>query len=250
MWDNPRQLNLAANALVGLALLLFAFATLQALLRSPAFPLREVVVPEAPRHAARVEIEAAVEGLPGNFFAVDLGLLRQRLEQVPWVRRVEVRRAWPDRIEIRLEEHVPLARWGDTGFVNTFGEPFVAALEEGVALALPLFAGPAGTEREVARRYARFREVLAGLAAPEAPAPGLSAVVLTARHAWQLRLANGLQIELGRDGTEGVEPRLARFVAAYPETLGKLGRRVGVDLPKVDLRYPNGFALRVMGLKG
>ena len=31
------------------------------------------------------------------------------------MRRVEVRRAWPDRIEIRLEEHVPLARWGADG---------------------------------------------------------------------------------------------------------------------------------------
>ena len=35
MWDNPRLLNTAANLLIGLALLLFAYAGLQLLLRSP-----------------------------------------------------------------------------------------------------------------------------------------------------------------------------------------------------------------------
>ena len=103
---------------------------LQLLLRSPLFPLREIVVRGELKNASRAEIANALDGIGGNFFAADLAAVRARLEQVAWVRRVDVRRVWPDRIEVRLEEHVAFARWGDSGLVNTFGEPFAAAMDE------------------------------------------------------------------------------------------------------------------------
>lgn len=253
MWDNPRLLNMAANLLIGVAALLFAYAGLQLLLRSPLFPLREIVVRGELKNASREEIANAMDGVGGNFFAVDLAAMRARLEQVSWVRRVDLRRAWPDRIEVKLEEHVAFARWGDTGLVNTYGEAFAASMDGNAEARLPLFAGPAGTEGELTRHYRRFAELLAALG--EAPEQGvIAAVVLTPRYAWQLRLAGGLDLELGRDGAEPVEQRLARFVAAYPESLGRLPRRAdatGAEMQRhVDLRYPNGFALRVAGWKG
>ena len=255
MWDNPRLLNLTANALTGFAVLLFAGAALQALLRSPLFPLRDVVVRGELNNASREEISSALDGIGGNFFSADLAAVRGRLEQVGWVRQVDARRVWPDRIEVRLEEHVAFARWGDSGYVNTFGEPFAADMDTEEQAKLPLFAGPAGTEGELARRYRRFTELLAPLGM--APEHGvLVSVVLTARHAWRLRMADGLELELGRDGAEPVEARLARFVAAYPDSIGRLpssaaGATAGAVAPRhVDLRYPNGFALRVAGWKG
>ena len=252
MWDNPRLLNTAANALIGVAALLFAYAGLQLLLRSPLFPLKEIVVRGELKNAAAAEVEIAVDGVGGNFFAADLAAVRARLAQVSWVRHVDVRRAWPDRIEVKLEEHVAFARWGDTGLVNTFGEPFTASMDGAGEARLPLFAGPAGTEGELTRRYRRFVELLAPLG--ETPERVVIGIVLTPRYAWQLRLADGLNLELGRDGAEPVEQRLARFVAASPESLGRLPRRAaatGAEIERhVDLRYPNGFALRVAGWKG
>jgi len=250
VWDNPRLLNLSANLLCALAALLFAGAGLQLLLSSPLFPLKEIVVRGELKNANHEEIANAMDGMGGNFFAADLAAVRARLEQVTWVRHVDARRVWPDRIEVRLEEHVAFARWsqvaGDlqtTGLVNSFGEPFAARIDSAALARLPLFAGPAGTEGELARRYRRFAELLAPLgAAPER-------VVLTARHAWQLR-AGALDLELGRDGAEPVEQRLARFVAAYPESLGKLPQATATARRHVDLRYPNGFALRVAGWQG
>lgn len=247
MWDNPRLLNTAANLLIGLAALLFALAGLQMLLNSPLFPLKEIVLRDGLKNAAAAEIENAVDGVGGNFFAADLAAIRARLEQVAWVRHVEVRRVWPDRIEVSLEEHVAFARWSDSGLVNTFGEAFAATLDEGSAAQLPLFAGPAGTEGELTRRY----RIFAGLLAPLGGTPEhgvIAAVVLTPRFAWQLRLSGGLNLELGRDGAEAVEQRLARFVAAYPESLARLPSRAA-DSRYVDLRYPNGFVLRVAGWK-
>jgi len=240
MWDNPRLLNAVASLLLALVAVAVAWTALQLLLRSPLFPLREVTVLGALAHTTRAEVERATAGrMAANFFAADLPRLRAALERLPWVRRVELRRIWPDRIELRLEEHVALARWGDAGLVNTHGEPFPARGDAG-GEALPLFAGPAGSEAEVARRYRRFAELVAPLG--EAP----ERVILTARHAWQLRLASGLNLELGRDGAETVERRLARFVAAWPESIGRLPRRP----EHVDLRYPNGFALRVPEWRG
>ena len=236
MWDNPRFLNVAAGFLVGIAVLAFSLAGLLVLLRSELFPLREIFVKSEIQKTTRAEIEAAVRGhTGGNFFALSLAELRVALERLPWVRRVSVRRVWPDRFEVTLEEHVALGRWGDDALVNTHGEKFVGK----TSAVLPVFLAPGGTEAEVARRYARFREVVAPLGTD------LERVVLTPRFAWQLRLANGLHLMLGRDADQA-EARLARFIDTYPATLGRIPRHHGY----VDLRYPNGFALRIPEMKG
>jgi D-alanine-D-alanine ligase len=109
--------------------------------------LREVQLRGELAHTGAAEVEQAVRGrIDGNFFAVDLAQPRAALEQLPWVRRVQVRRVWPDRLEVTLEEHVALARWGDTGLVNVQGERFAGKSDA----ALPLLAGPTGSETEVA----------------------------------------------------------------------------------------------------
>jgi cell division protein FtsQ len=233
VWDNPRILNMAAGVLVGMAALAFAVAAAVLLVRSPWFALTRIEVMHALQKTTRAEIEAATQGrIGGNFFAVAPAELRAALEELPWVRRASVRRVWPDGLEIELEEHVPLARWGEHALVNTYGESFRASSEA----RLPVFSGPAGFEREMARRYARFADAVAPLGAE------LERVVLTSRYAWQLRLSSGLHIMLGRDG-DVAEARLRKFVELYPATLGSSARRH----EHVDLRYPNGFALRVSG---
>ena len=83
-----------------------------------------------------------------------------RLAWSPMTRRAEVRRHWPDRLDVRLEEHVPLARWGQEAegrLVSVYGEVFAGSMGAGRDAELPQFAGPAGSELEVARRYALFR---------------------------------------------------------------------------------------------
>jgi len=237
MWDNPRLLNAAAGFLTALALVVFAVGLAQLLLRSPLFPVREIRVTGALEHTTRAQIEAATRGrVTGNFFAVELADVRAGLESLPWVRRAVVRRIWPDRLEAALEEHVALARWADNGLVNGHGERFAGVSDA----ALPLFSGPAGSEAELTERYRRFRRILEPLGAVPVR------VIVSARRAWLLQLDDGLTVVLGRDAAgDSVEARLARLVAAYPETLGRMTRKA----VHVDLRYPNGFALRVAGLE-
>ena len=232
MWDNPRHLNMLAGFLVGLVVLAVTLVALQLGLRSTLWPVREVTIQGDLRHTLRSEIEAALyQRVAGNFFSVDVDGVRSALERLPWVRRAAIRRVWPDRLEATLEEHVALARWGESALVNTYGERFVGGSKE----VLPRFSGPRGTEAEVTHRYARFSEIVAPLGAR------VDEVILTPRLAWQLRLSNGVRLALGREA-DAAEERLERFVQSAAKGVARYDY--------VDLRYPNGFALRVADGKG
>jgi len=231
MWDNPRLLNAAAGFLVGLAALGFAAAAAYWLLHSALFPLRSIDLSTTLQQAPRAEVAATLAHVGrGNFFAAPLDPLRSALERLPWVRRAAVRRVWPDGLEVSIEEHEPLARWAAGGLVNQQGERFAGE----TTARLPLFSGPSGTEAQLAGRYTRLSQLLAPLGSP------IERLTLSARLAWELKLANGLELKLGRDA-QAAEARLARFVAAYQGSeLAPLGA-------VVDLRYPNGFTVRVKG---
>jgi cell division protein FtsQ len=152
------------------------------------------------------------------------------------VRSAGLRRQWPRRLEIEIEEHVPLARWNDAGLVNTRGEVFVADWNG----ELPQFSGPPGASQSMT---SAFRDWSARLAPLDLTLRGL---VLSARGGWEIRTERAgapLAIALGRDETEA---RLARLIAAYPRTLQALAR-AGRPVERVDLRYRNGFAARVPG---
>lgn len=233
MWDKPDALNRLADLLFTLVVLLGVFGALIVLVRLPLFPLREVRVASAPAQVTSKEIETLVKReLKGNFFTLDLTATRAAFEKLPWVRNVRVRRHWPDRLDVMLEEHVPLARWGSLALVNTHGEVFEAAYGG----SLPLFVGPAESAKEIAIQYEYFRHGLAAIG--KTPVQ----VQVSPRRAWQIRLDGGPTLELGR---ERVEARLSRFVAAYSRTLGQLERRIDY----VDLRYANGFAVQIPELR-
>ncbi len=95
------------------------------------FPLRSHPARRRSRAQQRQTIRAnAAPRLAGNFFTIDLQQGRAAFESVPWVRRAVVRRVWPDRLAVHLEEHRAGALWvpddGNDKLVNSFGEVFEA----------------------------------------------------------------------------------------------------------------------------
>lgn len=241
MWHKPQLMIAVSDLLLVAASAAFVVAGAVWTTRLPLFPLDEVVVTHELQEVRRSEIERSLNGmLRGNFFSVSLDSLRQALEKLPWVRHAEVRRQWPARIEVSIEEHQPVARWGDTSaqLVNTHGEVFNASLSRD--LLLPQLNGPNGTSAEVLRYYEEFTEVLkpTGLRAEQ--------VTLSPRLAWQLRLENGLLVELGREQPKApIGMRLARFAESYPLLVKEKTHPAAVDM-----RYPNGFALRLASSAG
>lgn len=232
MWDKPAVLNRISDLLVVVALLGLLYGGAAWVVRLPVFPITEVRVITPLTHVTPEQVESIVRReVRGNFFTLQLADTRTAFEKLPWVRRANVRRQWPGALEVALVEHVPLARWGKSALVNVHGEVFEAAFDG----ALPVFNGPAGAAKEMAIQYDHFRRSLAAIG----KTPG--ELNVSPRRAWQVRLDDGLTLDLGR---EHVEDRLRRFVAAYPRTIARMTRPVD----RVDLRYANGFAARVPGL--
>ena len=164
--------------------------------------------------------------------------MRLALEKLAWVRRASVQRLWPDGIELKIEEQVAAARWqhglGEAGLVNDHGELFAAPDAPNQA-ALPLLAGPENSAAEVLSRYREFTTMLAPLHRT------LRVVAMSPRQSWELRLDDGLTLELGHDHAKHpIEERVSRFVDTYAEAQ----RRIKTPISVIDMRYPNGFALR------
>jgi len=233
MWANTPALDRAAGLLYAAAALLIVYGCIRYVVHLPAFPLREIRVIGDVGHVTNDQVAAVIaRELRGNFFTVDLAQAREAFEKLPWVRKVNVRRQWPDRLEVTVEGHQPLARWGSTALVNAHGEVFEAAISS----TLPVFFGPEGTAAEVVVRYGEFNRLLAPIGRK------VVLITLSARRAWQLRLDDGMVLQLGR---ENLEVRLAGFVSAYERTVARLPQPPS----HVDLRYSNGFAVRTPGLK-
>lgn len=239
MWDDARQLNAIAITLALIATAFFAFAMSGWVTRLPAFAFREVVVTTPLNRTSGAHLESVIRSeLTGTFFTMDLDAARASLARVPWVRRVALRRQWPRRLEIEVDEHEPFARWNENALVDTNGDVFVANF----AAELPQFRGPDG---QAALMTARYRE-WSGLLAPLALR--MTGLNLSARGGWQLRAeddAGSLTLDVGRDD---VASRLARFVGIYRRTVAVLAR-TGTHVGHVDLRYRNGFAAQLPGFR-
>lgn len=216
--------------LAGLLLALGARVVAHWVATRPMFEIQQVRILGDLDQVDRDLVQKRALGLHSSFFNLDLNAANAELRTVPWVRAVAIRRVWPDALEISVDEHRPLARWGENELLNTHGERFVAEYS-GV---LPYLQGPAGSEGQMFEEFKSFRSQLSGI--PLA----VTDLELSDRGAWRLTADNGLEIALGRDD---VHARLARFITIYPQLL-----RVASPAGAVaDLRYAHGFALRAAG---
>lgn len=240
MWNNVRQLNLAASVLHALLALALLAAGGYWLVQRPNFTLREIRIEGDTDHINAPTVRESVIGhLKGNFFTVDLDVARQAFEQMPWVRHASVRRVWPNALAVTLQEYQPLGTWGSNQLVSTDGELFTANQGE-LEGPLPAFDGPDGTAQEVVERYHDFQKWFAPIGAkPEE-------VTLSPRYAWTVKLSNGTQVELGRErNNDTLQERSQRLTAAWPA----ITQRWGNDIDYADLRYPNGFAIRAASMR-
>ncbi|MCK9258540.1 MAG: cell division protein FtsQ/DivIB [Azoarcus sp.] len=236
LWNRPALLDLLSDLLMLFAAIGLGWALVTWFLSRPLFPLRELVVLTPPGQVTEAQLQyVARTAIRGNFFTIELDSVRAAFEKLPWVRRAEVRRRWPDGIELRLEEHQAVAYWtatesGETRLVNRQGEVFTASSDA----RMPAFSGPQGSAATLLARYQTYSGMLKPMGA------SLMGLMLSAREAWQLKLDNGVLIVLGREQERApLEARLKRFVAAWPEVQDSIGLQVAV----ADLRYPGGFAL-------
>ena len=195
------------------------------------WPVRYLRVDAEFNHVSAEQIRAAVAGQLGiGFFALDIDRARDSVAKLPWVERVEVRKRWPDTLELRLIEREPFARWGKDRLIGRDGIVFAAPGAESIQ-GLPHLSGPDDRLDEVMDFYQRSTRLFSGTGL------GVSGITLSDRGGWTVALASGAEVEIGRERTD---ERLQRFVDVLPRLLA--GRNGGFE--RADLRYANGFAIR------
>jgi cell division protein FtsQ len=194
-------------------------------------PVERVAISGRFQRVQPLDVEKAVriavkgQGMVG----VDLDRIAAAVEAIPWVDRASVARSWPRQLRVQVVEQTPVARWGETGLLNTRGEVFVQDAQH-IPAELPELVGPPGYETQMTQRYLTAQRVLA-----EANMR-LERMTLDERGAWDLLLANGVTLRLGR---ENVDERFERFITAAVRIVASRS----AEIAYVDLRYANGFAI-------
>lgn len=239
-----RLLQGTATTVFVLAGLVLAAAAVLWLTRLPLFAVRSIRLEgEIVRNSVSTIRANATPRLAGNFFTLDLGEARDAFEAVPWVRHAVVRRIWPNRLAVQLEEHHPTALWaaddGNDKLVNTHGEVFEANVGDVEDEGLPRFAGPEGSAPQMLALYRRLAPALEPL-----DEGGIESMKLSGRGSWRVVLEGGAAIELGRGSDDEVIARAERFVRTVQQVVQQYQR----PLQYADLRHPDGYAVRLKGV--
>ncbi|MFT6589455.1 MAG: cell division protein FtsQ [Rhodoferax sp.] len=213
--------------------------------RHALFAIRGMVVTGEVVHNNAMTLRANVlPRLNGTFLTLDLTDARRAFESVPWVRQAVVRREFPNRLKVQLQEHHALAYWGvesESRLVNTFGEVFEANVGEVDDLNLPHLNGPDGQAARVLSMYQALQPAF------ELMDLALTQLELTAHGGWRARLDTGAVLELGRGAVAEVKANTQRFLTTLPEVTARYGRTPEA-LETADLRHRDGYAIRLRGV--
>jgi cell division protein FtsQ len=214
-------------------------------LRHPLFALGGITVQGEVTHNNVATLRANVAPqLSGNFFTVDLRATQRAFESVPWVRQAVVRREFPNRLRVALQEHQAVAFWGEEGgsrMVNRQGEVFEANSGDVEHEGLPRLDGPDGQSEQVLAMYRALVPLFAPLDL------GIEELLLTGRGSWRVVLDSEAVLELGTGQPGEVLPRVQRLVQTLTQVTARYGRRPDALLA-ADLRYGDGYAVRLRGV--
>ncbi len=230
--DDPAPVRRAPRVVLAVAALVVlgsvASLAFERLALADPFPLCAVRFDGELGQVQERDLQAAVsDHLGGGLLGVDVRAVRRAVEALPWVAAASVRRVWPGALRITVTEEVAVARWGENGLLNAEGGMF---RPERLPATLPRLSGPPGTEQEVLHMY-RWLERRLG-AVGQRP----TELALDARRSWTATLSDGATLVLGR---QAVQTGVARLIDVWPR-LERAERPPRV----IDLRYPNGFAVR------
>jgi cell division protein FtsQ len=240
-----KLMNVTAWALYAL----FAIVTLGIVaawaMQTSIFAIKKITVMGDITHTNAITLRAYVAPrLRGGFVTLDLARAREIFESVPWVRRAVVKREFPNRLMVQLQEHKAAAYWGADGesrLLNDQGEVFEANTGEVEQDGLPRLNGPQGQGAQVLQAYQSLEPLFADTDMT------LDQLELTPRGSWLARLDTGAVLQLGRGTPQEVVARTDRFVNTLTQITSKYGRKPEA-LESADLRHEGGYAIRIRGV--
>ncbi len=213
-----------------LLLLAASFFSVNKMKETDEFPIRQVKVYGVKNLNLQATERMLVPLVNKGFFGVDVDLIKEQLLQLPWIADVAVRRVWPDQVMITVSERDAVAFWNENSLLSTTGEIFNPAAESFPA-GLPHFVGPDGQQISMLEFYSKINALLNPLHLK------VKRLELSPYLSWDVEFANGMKVRLGY---KDVLTRVSHFVKVYQKIVGERA----ADVDYVDLRYPNGLAVR------
>ncbi len=199
-------------------------------------PIAKVGISGELNYSSKQTVEQRIAPFTDNssFFSLDLAGMRGALEDMPWIANAEVRRIWPDQLQIQLHEYLPIARWGEEALLNNQGEAFVPR-ELSSYQYLPQLYGPERAKQRIMQHYQILSQMLRPLGF------SIQRLELRERGSWFVSLGSGeaghsIELLLGRDD---VVEKVHRLVAIYNKAL----KSQVANIERIDLRYANGLAV-------
>jgi cell division protein FtsQ len=216
-----------------------ALVAVDRLLLPGRFSIDEVIVTgNAPNVDPAAVLEAVRAIGPRSWFSIDLDQVESEVRQVPWVYRATVRRRWPGKLVIRVSQAAPFAYYNEGGWINADGE-VLALPGDFTDTGLPRLFGPPERAPEVAAHYRELIGVIESVDGIK-----LKSVTLTARGSWEMAIVDSdaasqrlINVTIGR------ESQLERVERLAGALRGGLAARLDT-VDTIDLRYPNGLAVR------
>ena len=193
-------------------------------------PLSRIMVGGKFNHLQEQELAELVNiEIDGGFLSMNLNQLRQELQSHPWIHQVSVRREWPSTLKVEVIEEVPIARWGKQGFLNRLGDQ-LSLPDNSNLQSLPVLEADFGSSQDMIAQYLLLAELLAPTDLK------LTELQRDAVGAWQVEMASGVKIVLGRDQ---IIEKIRRLVMVWGSGLDVQLNNIAT----IDLRYPNGLAV-------
>ena len=195
------------------------------------FPIKKIVLVSQTTYSDKIKIsEKAKEYLRDkSFFNIKIIDLKKEIENVDWVRLADVRRVYPDEIEIHIIEHVPVAIWNDELYLNSFGNIFSAS---SIDTKLPKIYSIEGRSNTVFKYFIKFSENLL----KNNIYYSIIKIEENSRRSLTIKLSSNIIIYLGSDD---ISNKIDTFFKAY----NSLNSSDLTKIRYIDMRYSNGFAV-------
>ena len=193
------------------------------------FPIKKVTSSEL-INVNKDDISKAVKYLYSkSFFEVDLNYLKNKLEKIEWVRKINVRRSYPNEVIIDIEEHTPILIWNNKMYINKYGEKFIVSK---IDKNIPILISDESRINEVFTYFELFNDKLSSRKLDFK----ITKIMENEIRSLTISLSSGINIQLG---SKDVNIKIPLFFEIY----NSLNTRDLNKIRYIDMRYSNGFSV-------
>ena len=166
---------------------------------------------------------------PQGFININLNELKQELNHSLWIDSLAIRKEWPNKLKITIEESQPRAKWYDSHLLLSNGA-LVALDTVNSREMLPILTGPVESQREVLTKYLEIQDMFTSTNLI------IQQLHLLPHGAWRMKLSEDIEVYLGK---KEINAKIQRLLLLWNNAFTGHESK----LASIDLRYSNGAAV-------